>query len=288
MKHFAEEAPFNMYQPQLGLKASSDRRQIDDRLQYHPTVFEFFTAKSDFTNDGYQRLYDAIQYVQAAGVHHIVLHHPMKFGNYHAEVVAPEKYYPALYRFIEISTEQLLRLASDLDVQVLVHGGYSGPEVKQMVDLYPHVEDARQAVYHRLDRFASAGGDHIMFENSIAPVFAYGDPQQEAEILAHHYRLAFDVSHCFIYLHGDNLGLQHSLNRLKDNVVHYHLVDSYGKTHDSLPLGTGKINWQQVLPLLNQDATSIYEINLTDQLNCTEQLASHRYLTAVYNNLIEE
>lgn len=212
----------------------------------------------------------------------------MKFENYHSEVVAPEKYYPGLYRFIETTTEQLIRLGHDLNVQVLVHGGYSGAEVQHMVDLYPSVEAARQAVYDRLDRFKDEGGNQIMFENSIAPVFAYGHPDQEDEILAHHYRLAFDTSHCFIELHGDNAGLQRSLKHLAPDVVHYHLVDSLGQTHDSLQLGTGKIDWAKVLPLLNPNATSIYEINLKDQNNCAEQMASHRYLMGIYHQLKEE
>lgn len=274
-----------MFQPQLGLKGSSSQTQIDDRLKHHPTVYEFYTDANDFTPNGYRHLYDAVQYVQAAGINKIVLHHPMKFRNYHSEVVAPEQNYPALYRFIEQSTEQLIRLADDLDVQVLVHGGYSGDEAQHMVDLYPNVAAAREAVYQRLDRFARAGREHIMFENSIAPVFAYGHPDQEDEILAHHYRLAFDTSHCFIELHGDNQGLQASLRHLAPAVVHYHLVDSLGQTHDSLTLGTGKINWARVLPLLNPSATSIYEINLRDQNNCAEQLASHRYLCQLADQL---
>ncbi|WP_288658538.1 TIM barrel protein [Limosilactobacillus sp.] len=276
-----------MFKPILGLKGSSTRVQIDDRLQHHPSVYEFFTAASDFTPDGYRHLYDAIQYVQSQGIHRIILHHPMKFGNHHSDVVAPERYYPDLYRFIETTTEQLIRLGHDLNVRVLVHGGYSGPEVEHMVNLYPSVEDARQAVYHRLDRFADEGGDQIMFENSIAPVFAYGHPDQEDEILAHHYRLAFDTSHCFIELHGDNTGLQRSLRHLAPAVVHYHLVDSMGQTHDSLQLGKGKIDWAPVLPLLNPAATSIYEINLHDQTNCKEQLASHEYLLDIYRQLKE-
>ena len=274
-----------MYQPMLGLKGSSDRVQIDDRLQHDPTVYEFFTAASDFTPDGYKHLYDAVQYVQSRGISHIVLHHPMKFHGHHSDVVAPEKEYPDLYRFIENTTEQLIRLGHDLHVQILVHGGYSGPEVEHMVELYPNVHAARQAVYSRLDRFADEGGKQIMFENSIAPVFAYGHPDQEDEILAHHYRLAFDTSHCFIELHGDNAGLQRSLQHLAPAVVHYHLVDSLGQTHDSLQLGTGKIAWAGVLPLLNPAATSIYEINLHDQTNCQEQLSSHAYLTRVFDQL---
>lgn len=29
-----------MFKPQLGLKGSSSRTQIDDRLQYHPQTYE--------------------------------------------------------------------------------------------------------------------------------------------------------------------------------------------------------------------------------------------------------
>lgn len=274
-----------MYLPLLGLKGSSNRQQIDDRLQFHPDVYEFYTDVNDFTPEGYHHLDEAVQYVQSKGITNIVIHHPMVFKQWHSEVVAPEKDFPELYRFIETSTEQLINLAKKRNIQVLVHGGYAGEEVQQMVDLYPNVEAARQAVYSRLDRFAKAGGDHIMFENSIAPVFAYGHPEQEDEILAHNYRLAFDTSHCFIEMHGDNKTLQASLKHLRDHVVHYHLVDSMGQTHDSLQLGKGKIDWAPVLKLLNPKATSIYEINLKDQSNCREQVASHRYLTKIAQEL---
>ncbi len=38
----------------LGLKASTDERQIRDRLQYHPDVFEFHLTEADFTASGWQ------------------------------------------------------------------------------------------------------------------------------------------------------------------------------------------------------------------------------------------
>ncbi|MBA2913908.1 TIM barrel protein [Limosilactobacillus frumenti] len=270
-----------MFLPMLGLKGSSARQQIDDRLQYHPQVYEFYTNAADFTPEGIKHLDDAVQYVQSKGIKHIVIHHPMVYQQWHSEVVAPESAYPDLYRFIEKSTAALLKIADNRNIQILVHGGYSGDEVEEMIAHYPSLHEARQAVYKRLDRFAKDGGNHIMFENSIARVFAYGDPEQENEILSHHYRLAFDTSHCFIEMHGDNQALQKSLEHLKSSVVHYHLVDSMGLTHDSLQLGTGKIDWAPVLKRLNPKATSIYEINLHDQSNCKEQIASHHYLTAI-------
>ena len=92
----------------LGLKGSSARQQIDDRLQYHPTVYEFYTNAADFTPSGIAHLDEAVQYVQSKGIKHIVIHHPMVYKQWHSEVVAPESAYPDLYRFIETSTEELL------------------------------------------------------------------------------------------------------------------------------------------------------------------------------------
>lgn len=268
--------------PQLGLKGSRDPRQINDRLQYHPTTYEFYTDTTDFTDDGYRELKDAVQYVQSQGVQNIIIHHPMVYGRFHTDLIAPENKFPQLYRFIEESTEMLIRIATDLDIQCLVHGSYA-KETPFFIQQYPTVEDAQQAAFQRLDRFKDMGGNHIMFENSISPIFSYGNPTSEAEILSHHYRLVFDTSHCFIYVHGDNQKLQASLRHLHDDIVHYHLVDSMGVHHDSLPLGQGKIDWAATLPLLNQTATSIYEINLKNNDDCREQLASHHYLMQFAN-----
>lgn len=263
--------------PQLGLKGSTDRQQIDDRLQYHPTTYEFYTDEHDFTKQGYQHLVETVQYVQSRGVNNIVLHHPMNFQIHHTELIAPEKEFPQLYRFVEESTQMLIQIATDLDVQCLVHGSYAH-ETTNFIQLYPSLRAAQDAAFKRMDRFKQMGGDHIMFENSISPIFCYGDPQAEDEIIAHHYRLAFDTSHCFIASHGSNDKLLASLKHLQSQVVHYHLVDSVGQHHDSLPLGQGKIDWQRILPLLNQHATSIYEIALKNNNDCQEQLDSHLYL----------
>lgn len=89
-----------MFLPQLGLKGSSQLDQIEDRLQYNPTIYEFYTNADDFTDEGYQRLYDAIQYVKDAGIKNIILHHPMKFRGSSFRSSGPEKQYRpiSLYR----------------------------------------------------------------------------------------------------------------------------------------------------------------------------------------------
>jgi hypothetical protein len=280
----SESLKLQIKQPQLGLKAGTDPKQLTDRLMYHPAVFEFFTNENDFTSEGLKRLKRAIQLVQSTATNKIVLHHPMRFQGEFTELIAPQRVFPELVKFIDYSTTELLQLSFDLNVQTLVHGSYLR-HTQQMIDLYPSLPAAEQAAFHKLDHLTKLGKNHIMFENSISPIFYFGDENVEKQIIERHYRLAFDTSHCFIKVHGDNQKLIASLQHLKKYIVHYHLVDSMGVKHDSLALGKGKIDWQQVLCCLNPQATNIYEINLKNMNDCREQLQSHQYLLKLYQSL---
>ncbi|ANK62579.1 xylose isomerase [Loigolactobacillus backii] len=264
---------------QLGLKASTAASQINDRLQYRPEVFEFFLQASDFTLEGLKQLAAAIDQVKAV-TGKIVLHQPMRYQGNYTELIAPEEQMPELYRFIQTSTEAMLAIATQKRVQVLLHGSYFR-QTPHFIAMYDDFAAAEKAMFGRLDYFAKIGGERIMFENSISPLYFYGDPAMDDKIYAKNYRLAFDTSHCFIKAHGDNAVLMAALDRLHDHIVHYHIVDSMGLTHDSLQVGKGAINWAQVLPRLNPRATNIYEINLADPNDAKEQVASHAYLTAL-------
>ncbi|MFT8555646.1 MAG: TIM barrel protein [Liquorilactobacillus hordei] len=268
----------------LGLKASSQREQFENRLSYQPNVFEFFTDENDFTTEGMKRLTDAILQVKNQGVAHIILHHPMRYKGEFTELVAPKSHFKELNYFIEFSTSQLLQLSFDYDLQTLLHGSYSR-HTEQMISLYPSFLEARNIVYQKLDKFSKLGQAHIMFENSISRLFYYGFEDEDQFILDRNYRLAFDISHCFIKVKANNNELCASLKRLKHNVVHYHLVDSMGVTHDSLQLGKGKIDWKTVVPLLNEKASNIFEIKLSDENDAKEQIESYRYLVDIYNEL---
>lgn len=264
----------------LGLKASADPKQLESRLQYHPEVFEFYTSQADFNSQGLERLEEAIFQVKDQSTDKIVLHHPMTFDGEFLEMVTPEKLFPQITHFLEKSTNDLLQLAFDHDCQVLVHGSYELRN-KSIMDYYGNWEKANQELFLRLDYFAKLGQDHIMFENSISPLFYFGDPTYDQLIYQKGYRLAFDISHSFIKMKGSNSKLMASLETLKDHIVHYHLVDSMGEIHDSLPLGQGKIDWSGVLDHINPEATAIYEIDLKDMNNPLEQLQSHQYLMQV-------
>lgn len=260
--------------PTLGLKASTSFEQLNERLKYRPSVFEFYTTAADMTQSGLAHLKAMIAYVKATGVRTIVIHHPMAFNHHHNEISVSALADPESYQFMMTSTESLIELAVACNVQVLIHGAYS-----QTVPNKRELMAARRRVFKRLDYFQALGGNHVMIENSTSPVFDFGDPEIEREVMAHHYRLCYDTSHGFIVLHGNNDQLVRSIRRLAPQTVHYHLVDSMGVTHDSLPLGRGKIDWYRVMGVVNPTASNIYEIDLADQNDCQEMRDSHAYLT---------
>lgn len=263
----------------LGLKASTDERQIRDRLQYHPDVFEFHLTEADFTASGWQHFLKMVAWVQSQ-VPTVVFHHPMRFRGQRNELAMNPTKYPARYDFLMTSSVKLMTLAKKVNATALIHGGYRVDTPGDYAG-WRDVAKAQDVALARMIAFAQEAPGHVVFENSMSPIFRYGDPVFEARLLRWRLPLAYDTSHAFITLHGDNERLIASLVNLKPLVRHYHLVDSMGQTHDSLPLGQGRIDWYRVLPQLNPNASRIYEIGLKNQFDCQEMIASHHYLEKV-------
>lgn len=274
-------------QVQLGLKAAAEPTQLLDRLKYRPTVFEFFTAEADFTPTGLHRLRTAVQFVQEAVTPTIVIHHPMKFQGQHLDQLLDPHREAAAYSFLHRSTADLLELAQRFNVRVLIHGGYGGAESQRLIDEYPSLADAQETVFTRLDHLIRQGGGHVMIENGLTPTFLYGDPALDARIIQHHWPLVCDLSHVFIGLNGDMDATVATLRRLAPQIRHYHLVDSLGQRHDSLPLGEGLIDWQRVLPLLNPAASMIYEVPDETDATCANMLHSYHYLRDLETRQLE-
>lgn len=264
---------------QLGLKASTNKVQIDDRLQYQPDVFEFHLEDTDFTSAGWQHFIKMVSYVSDK-VPHIVFHHPMKWHDQRCELYTNSAVNPALHDFVMQSATQLIKLAQDIDGYALIHGAYKN-NLPKIVTNWSTVSKAQDVVFERMNQLREIAPDNVVFENGTSPVYAYGDAEFENRIIAADLPLACDVSHTFISVHGNNDALINSLQHLKSQIKHYHLVDSMGQRHDSLTLGKGLVDWQRVLNELNPQASRIYEINLADQQHCQEMMASHEYLMSL-------
>lgn len=272
-----------MFSPILGLKAGTTAQQVTDRLQHQPQVFEFFLTPEDFTAAGWVNLEAQVARVQASGAR-IVFHHPMRYQDKRNELCVNQALHLEQYAFVMTTARRLIDLSKQVDGLTLVHGGYNQKGYDFIGD-WPSLAQAQAVVLGRMCELNAEAAGHVVFENSISPICAFGDAAMEAQLLALRLPLAYDISHAFIYLHGDNDALVASLKHLAPLIRHYHLVDSMGQTHDSLPLGTGRVDWARVLPVLNPTASSIYEINLSNQEDCREMLASHAYLKQVARRL---
>jgi len=272
---------------QLGLKASTEPTQLMNRLQYRPTTFEFFTNAADFTEAGLVHLKDVITFVKTNVTENIVIHHPMSYQGVHLDQLLDPQRQPAAYEFLQTSTAQLLELVTTYQIRLLVHGGYGGGESAALVAEYPSLAEARATVFARLDALVKQAPDRVMIENGITPSFMFGDPQLDEQIIEHQYPLVCDLSHVFIGLHGDMDLTLLALKRLRPLIKHYHLVDSLGQRHDSLPLGEGLIDWQRVLPVMNPKASMIYEVPDESDSTCANMLASYHYLRGLETKLIE-
>lgn len=272
---------------QLGLKASDDLAQLMDRLKYRPTTFEFFTSPADFDPAGFERLKTAIDFVKTNVTKDVIVHHPMSYQGVHLDQLLDPKRQPEAYQFLQQSTAKLLDLVIAEDCRLLVHGGYGGRESSALVSEYASLTEAREVVFARLDDLVHHGNGHVIIENGITESFMYGDPQLDEMIIQHQLPLVCDLSHVFIGLKGDMALTLLSLKRLKPLIRHYHLVDSLGQKHDSLPLGTGLIDWQQVLPVLNPMASMIYEVPDASDATCANMIASYHYLRNLEVKIVE-
>lgn len=272
------ELPDRPGKVRLGLKAGAATEQLLDRLRYRPEFFEFYTQAADLEGEAFKKFKQAVTFVQRAVTPNVIIHHPMQYQGRHLDQLLDPVRQPEAYQFLQRSTDQLINLAYETGAKLLVHGGYGGQETQQLISEYPSLSAARETVFNRLDQLIAAGHGRVMIENGITPSFMYGDPQLDEQIIQHQWPLVCDVSHVFIGLHGDMDLTALTLKRLRPLIQHYHLVDSMGQQHDSLPLGRGRVDWNRVLPLLNPGASMIYEVPDATDATCRNMLESYHYL----------
>jgi len=117
--------------------------------------------------------------------------------------------------------------------------------------------------FAQLAELAAPYGLRIMVEHPPSTRFSLDDI---CTILAADPRLGFhlDVGHA----HVGRLKLGDVLEQLGPRLLHVHLSDNRGQSDDHLPLGTGTINWSQVLRRLKQsgyDDTFTLEVFSADR-----------------------
>ncbi|CAM5185164.1 Sugar phosphate isomerase/epimerase OS=Ureibacillus acetophenoni OX=614649 GN=SAMN05877842_104190 PE=4 SV=1 [Ureibacillus acetophenoni] len=256
----------------LGLKGSTDPKQIENRLsQKGIDIYEFHLVEEDLFGDRIHELERAILRLKVQGVK-VYLHHPMKC---HEQILHINDEISKAADFFILSTRILVDLCERYDCYVVVHWNYgrknSLPE--------PDVAE-KKSLIHTISRTIQFdekyGKGRILWENGVRGVGAIRKDMYLANLIVDtQLKLCFDVSHAFISLNGDNDILFKTIELLQHQIHYYHVVDSMGINHDSLMIGQGMIDFPQILPfILEKDY--IYEIMLSDNLDCREMMESHR------------
>lgn len=268
---------------ELGLKGTINKTQIDDRLQYNPKTYEFHLVWNDMFE--LENLIEAIEYVYEKGVENVILHHPMDNSlNESNESYFSEEKDEAKYLDWKWSTLMLAGIVKQYrkegkNMIALVHIVYGGDRPTHL-DYGYSKEEAQENLFKNWLEMKELVGDAICYENGAEKEddICLRNPVIQKFIVENDIPICLDISHLFIGNDGDNKSLEQTMKAIKEQIVHYHIVDSMGEKHDALVLGKGNIDWKMVKENLNPLATNIFEIGLEDFMDCYPMVISYKYL----------
>lgn len=251
----------------LGLKGDIYPKQLFNRLSYKPDIIEFFLREEDILGPGRIRLEEAISFCQTLGIE-VYLHFPMSYNGKDSSIILDDSENQAFYFF---SLEVMAKIVKDYNIKCVVHP--IRPDDSNL-------EESKLKLIELISYFMDKSDNLFLWEN-LTSGFDLSDGSISDEVVhSLNPPLCFDVSHAFISNKGNNDELIRLLNKYKDKIEYFHVVDSMGEHHDSLELGKGKIDWERVKPFL-KDKPYIYEIDLKCQDYAGEQMNSHDYLIEI-------
>ncbi len=250
----------------IRLKSSLDRASLDNRLQYDPEIIELYLRTDDLQQESLIR--ERIRELKQRGIR-VYLHHPSRYDGRYLDIMSTE---PGMYRFYRESTQQLVRICQEEGSQCVIHANYLHSDNDEIS------RERTIALRQEIDEILSYGRDFLLWEDSTEGLFCYANPYLIDEVIVPlKLPVNVDVSHTFISFRGDNDRLREVLERTAPYAIYYHLVDSMGQFHDSLPLGQGLIDWKMVKSYV-QGKEYIFEINLEGgHIDCTPMVESARF-----------
>ncbi len=250
----------------IRLKSSLDRASLDNRLQYDPEIIELYLRTDDLQQESLIR--ERIRELKQLGIR-VYLHHPSRYAGKYLDIMSKE---PGMYQFYRESTQQLVRICQEEGSKCVIHANYLHSDNDEIS------RERTIALRQEIDEILTYGRDVLLWEDSTEGLFCYTNPYLIDEVIVPlNLPVNVDVSHTFISFRGDNDRLREVLERTAPYAVYYHLVDSMGQFHDSLPLGQGLIDWKMVKSFV-QGKEYIFEINLEGgHIDCTPMVESARY-----------
>lgn len=248
------------------LKSNLSDQSLQNRLQYNPEIIELYLDENDLLDTS--RLVEKIRFLQSLNIR-VYLHQPSTHNGVYLDILSEDE---DMRNYYYETSKILSTICHNENIHSVIHAHYvntvsSNSDKQSTIKMRRRIQDI-------LD-FAS---DRFVWEDTIHGIFSFDNPYLLDELIRPlDLPLNIDVSHSFIACRGDNGKLQQILESTQKHAKYFHLVDSMGEKHDSLPLGEGKIDWKMVKPYV-MDKDFIFEINLKGNHNdCTPMIDSVKY-----------
>ncbi len=256
----------------IRLKSAINQNQLQDRLLYDPEIIELHLTEKNLHHPN--EIVSTIQFLKARGIR-VYLHHPMKHHGRFLDIISSDQ---EMRQFYNWSCELLASICRQEQIKCIVHCHYSQSESSEFIDKTNRYETRK-----RIEEILRMCETSFLWEDTTQGIFSAQNLHLLDEIIRPlHLPLNIDISHSFIALKGNNRALQQHLKTYASYAQYFHLVDSLGVEHDSLPLGKGKINWEMVKPFVG-DTDFIFEIDLSEShyLDCRLMIKSAEYFNRI-------
>ncbi|NGZ74366.1 TIM barrel protein [Saccharibacillus alkalitolerans] len=254
----------------IRLKGGIDDKSFENRLKYDPEIVELYLTEQDMERTPLIR--ERIRAMNRRGIG-AYMHHPSRYRGAYLDIGSED---PRMRTFYRESTAELLKICEEEGARCVIHAHYVG------MGCASADREATIALREEIRSIPGFDSGLLLWEDSTEGLFCYSNPYLIDDLIVPlNLPLNVDVSHTFIGFRGDNDKLCEVLERTAPYARYYHLVDSMGERHDSLPLGEGRIDWVRVKPYV-EAKDFIFEINLTgDHTDCSPMVDSAAFFATI-------
>lgn len=247
----------NFYKHIIGLKSNKAESCLRRRLSYHPVIMEFHLFPEDMYND-WGELKNKISELKKKNTE-IFIHMPFMIRNERLDLT--KKNADTSIEAVKIIGE----LCKEFSCKAVIH---PSPTNSQMVEKY----DEKNMLIN-LKKIKSYF-NYFYFENSHdGPFSDLGEVINIAKKSGMN-NLCIDVAHAFIHHQSNDILIEY-IKKIKTQFnTYFHLSDSNGNSNsEGEILGTGKIDFERILPLVNKGIT---EVKNKDEEHPIEMLQSYK------------
>jgi sugar phosphate isomerase/epimerase len=263
----------NQKSKNMRLKCALGDKAIEDRLKYNPEIIELHLVEEDIINK--DRLFFVIELLQKKGIK-VYIHHPMRHNGIYLDILSNDMH---MRHWYFEHTKILTDICNTYSIQCIIHAHYSQTKSSDHVDLDYSIQ--MQNEIQKIELFSKGC---FLWEDTVFGAFSYNNPYLISDIISPlNLNINFDTSHAFIALSGSNDRLLKAIQDVYPYIKYAHIVDSLGKDHDSLPINSGSINWNNIIPFIIEKPF-IFEIGLSDFDDCKEMVES----VVIWNNLVKK